>query len=240
MLGIIPRLAAVMLAFFFSLNLLNADSFRNRFHWSFSGSLFYFPANNGVDSDPAPIIPNVGVSVAVQIWGPLRIEITEDLYFTNYEWNLAGHPMACNPENRAAFVLGFITGIQLTGVFPIRDKGMAVRVYGGPAADLRVITRAIGLNHPGDYTGGIENNVNLQTEAIRKYFWSSGRWFMPVVGAGMDFPVSQFFMLGFDLRVWFPIYKIWAKDSASAIDGWRFGAGIRITPRPRSSRNSSQ
>jgi hypothetical protein len=56
---------------------------------------------------------------------------------------------------------------------------------------------------------------------------------MPVVGAGIDFPILERFLLGIDLRLWIPAYKAWAKDNVPAIDGWRFGAGFRITPRKR-------
>jgi hypothetical protein len=104
-------------------------------------------------------------------------------------------------------------------------------VYGGPAADLRIVTLAIGLNHPADFTGDIETDAQLQTDAIRRYFWSQGRWFFPVLGAGMDFPINEKFLLGFDLRVWFPLYRLWTDKHLPAIDGWRFGAGFRITPR---------
>ena len=54
---------------------------------------------------------------------------------------------------------------------------------------------------------------------------------MPVFGAGMDFPLNDKLLLGFDLRAWFPVYKLWTNDNTPAIDGWRFGAGLRITPR---------
>ncbi|MCL2267385.1 MAG: hypothetical protein FWC17_06425 [Treponema sp.] len=229
------RLIPVLLVFFLSLIPLSADTTATDiFHWSFSGSLFYFAADNGVDSDPAPILPVLGFSAGWRFWGPLRIELTEDIYFTNYQLNTEhGYPMACNQEERSAFVLGFITGIQLTGYIPIGRNGIGIRIYGGPAADLRVVLLAFGLNHPSDFQGD-ERDAQLQTDAIRDYFWSESRWFMPVFGVGMDFPVSEHFKIGFDLRAWFPVYKLWTNDNTPAIDGWRFGAGVRITPRNNS------
>jgi len=225
--------------FFLPVLSLSANSFTDNFYWSFSGSLLYFPANNGVDSNPAPILPSVGFSAAWQFWGPpkfhFRIEMTEDMYFSNYEYNVKlGYPMACSLENRSAFVMGFLTGLQLTGVIPLGQSDIAVRVFLGPAFDFRIITKAVGLNHPADYTGEIETDVKLQTNAIKEFFWNSGRWFMPVAGAGMDFPLNDNYMLGFDLRVWFPVYRLWTIDNTSNIDGWRFGAGFRITPRKKS------
>ena len=228
--SLIYRPAFALLFFLLALIPLNADSFADNFHWSISGSLFYFAADNGVDSDPAAILPTFGFSLAWQFWGPLRLEFTEDIYFTNYEYNAAlDYPMACNPENRSAFVMGFLTGIQLTVNIPINENGSAFRVYIGPAADLRLAVPAFGLNHPDDI-----EDARLQTEAIFNYFWSKGRWFMPVFGIGIDFPVNEKLKLGFDLRAWFPVYKFWTDDKTPAIDGWRFGAGLRITPRKTS------
>jgi len=208
------------------------SAFGDSLQWSITGNILYFPADNGVDSDPAPILPSLGGALSLQLTGPLRLEFTEDIYLTNYEYNSElGYPMACNPENRSALVIGFITGIQVMGNFPLGGKGAAFRAYAGPAADLRIIVKAIGLNHPADTTGDIKTDAQLQTDAIRDYFWSGARWFMPVAGLGMDFPINEKFLLGFDLRTWFPIYKAWTDKDLPAINGWRFVAGIRITPR---------
>jgi len=135
--------------------------------------------------------------------------------------------MACNPENRSAFVVGFVTGINAVLVVPLGNSSF--RFYGGPAADLRLVSLAIGLNHPRDFTGNIDFDAQLQTDAIREYFWEKGRWFMPVTGFGFDFPLNEKFLIGFDVRTWFPVYKLWTHDDVPAIDGWRFGAGFRIT-----------
>ena len=207
-------------------------SFWDNVNWATHGSIFYWAADNGKQgADPAPILPSAGFSASWRFWGPLRLELTEDLYFTNYEYNSTlGYAMACNPENRSAFVMGFLTGLQLAGNIPIGRNGIAVRVYGGPAVDLRLVVLAFGLNHPADFTGNIETDAQLQTNAIRDYFWSEGRWFYPVSGIGMDFPINENFLLGFDLRTWFPVYRLWTDMELPFIDGWRFGAGLRITP----------
>jgi len=202
------------------------------FNWAVRGNILYFAADNGSGADPAPILPSLGASVSWKILDNLRIEVTEDIYIKDYEYNTElGYAMACNPENRSALVIGFITGVQATGVFPVGGNGTLVRVYGGPAVDLRIVTLAAGVNHPSDTQGGIETNAQLQTEAIAEYLWGEGRWFLPVFGAGMDFPLSENLLLGFDLRVWFPLYRASVDKELPAIDGWRFGVGFRITPR---------
>ncbi|MDR2542297.1 MAG: hypothetical protein LBC80_02465 [Treponema sp.] len=198
--------------------------------WAAHGSIFYFPANNGVDSDPAPIIPSAGFSLARQMMQNLKLEFIQDIYFTNYEycWE-RGYPMAAsNQENRSAFVLGFVSGFHVTGIFPVGD--VFLRIFGGPAVDLRIITVAFGLHPELDFAGD-DRDARLQTDAIVKYFWGKGRWFLPTAGLGVDFPVNDKFLLGFDLRTWIPVYKLWTDDGTSAIDGWRFGVGFRITPR---------
>jgi hypothetical protein len=237
MANFIPRSKQAAVLFLFFLVIVSVNlAFADILQWSITGSILYFPADNGVDSDPAPILPSLGGSISLKLIGPLRLELTEDIYFTNYEYNSTlGYPMACNPENRSAFVMGFITALQFTGNFSLGGKGTAFRVYAGPAADLRIVTLAIGLNHPSDFTGDISTDAQLQTDAIRDYFWSENRWFMPVAGIGMDFPVNEKFLLGFDLRAWFPVYKYWTDENLPAIDGWRFGAGIHITPNSKKS-----
>ena len=197
------------------------------------GSLFYIASDNVPNGDPAAILPTAGFSAAWQIIGPLWLEGSGDFYFTNYEYNTElGYAMTCNPENRSAYVFSMVTAAQLTGNFTIGKNGTAIRVFGGPAVDLRLAVTAFGL-HPNDLI-----DAENQKDEISKYFWSRGRWFLPVFGTGMDFPLNEHFLLGFDLRVWFPVYRLWTNENIPAIDGWRFGAGLRITPRSRSEASS--
>jgi hypothetical protein len=230
------KLSAALIIFLLPVIPSAADTFSDNINWSTRAYILYFASDNGKQgADPAPILPSMGFSGEWRFWGPLSLEFSEDVYFTNYEYNSTlGYAMPCNPENRSAFVMGFITGFQLAGFFPVTKNGITARVYGGPAADLRLVVPAFGLR-PGDYnTGEIETDARLQTDAIRKYFWGENRWFFPVFGAGMDFPINERFLLGFDLRTWFPVYRLWADKELPAIDGWRFGVGIRLTPRKKS------
>jgi hypothetical protein len=216
---------------------LNANPLPDNINWAIHGSIFYWAANNGKQgADPAPILPSLGASINWQFWDYLKLELTEDIYMKDYEWNnTLQYAMASNQENRSAFVMGFFTGLQLAGHIPIGKSGIITRVYGGPAIDIRIVMLAVGLKHPADFTNNIETDARLQTNAIRNYFWSEKRWFYPVAGVGMDFPVNEKFSLGFDLRFWYPLYRLWADRELPFIDGWRFGAGIRITPRKKAS-----
>ena len=126
-------------------------------------------------------------------------------------------------------MFGFTAGLQASARFNAY-RGITIRAYGGPAVDLRIVGRAGGL-HEDDFTGKLETDAQMQTEAIRKYFWSRGRWFLPVIGGGVDIPVNELFLLGFDMRMWFPVYRLWTQEDIPGIDGWRFGLGLRITPR---------
>jgi hypothetical protein len=228
----LPGCAVVVGMFIFTTLPLGADSFGERFSWSINGTILYFAEDNGRQgSDPAAVLPSLGAFAAFRVWGPLSIELTEDLYFTNYEYNAAkGYPMACNPENRSAFVFGFLTGLQANALFPLGGSGIQARAYLGPAADFRIVALAIGL-HPDDFTGKIETDAQMQTDAIRDYFWGKGRWLMPVIGGGMDFPINEKFLIGFDLRVWMPAYRLWTDKDLPGIEGWRFGLGLRVIPR---------
>ena len=228
------RITFALLIFLFPLASLSAQFVLDDIHWAGLAGIFHFAADNGVNSDPPPILPSLGVSAGWQFRDYLRVEATEDIYITNYEYDAERNiAMPCNLENRSALVIGLVTGVQITGVFPINEKGIQIRAYGGPAIDIRIVVLAAGLNHPGDFSGDIKTDAKLQTDAIRKYLWSDLHWFIPTAGFGMDFPITEKFLLGFDIRAWFPVYKLFAENKTSALDGWRFGVGLRVTPRKK-------
>ena len=218
--------------FFLAILPVSAQSFFDNIHTAYMGNLMLLASDNGSNADPAQIVPMFSFSAAYPVTRFFRIELIEDIYFINYEYNAAlGYPMACTPDNRSAFVLGFVTGLQVTLFLPIGEDGTGIRFYGGPAADLRVVILAFGLENPSDFTGNLETDPRMQTDAIADYFWSNGRMLYSTVGLGFDFPMNKKFLLGFDLRAWMPLYRLWTNEDIPAIDGWRFGAGLRITPR---------
>jgi hypothetical protein len=199
------------------------------FSWGFGGGLSFFGANYG-RADPPAIVPFPGFSAEFGITELFSIELTEDIYFHDYEYNFAdGYAMACNPENRSAFVLGFMTGVQPRATISI-GKGIDMRFSLGFMADLRVVTLAFGLNHPDDFDGS-QNDAKVQTDKITEYFWGEARWLFGSAGVGIDFPINESFLLGVEIRSWLPVYRIWTDRGIPPIDGYRFGLGFRITPR---------
>jgi hypothetical protein len=223
-------LAAAGVVFFFGALPLGADGFYDRLTWSFHLSALIFPEDNGSRGGPMPVLPAPGAALAYSVWGPLSVEWSLDMYFTNYkydfEWDRA---MPAEIENRSAFVFGFLTGIHALGRFSPMDN-LTLRAYGGPGLDLRIITLAADL-HPDDFSGLPETDAQIQTDAVREYFWGQGRWFLPVLGAGIDYGINEKFLLGLDFRVWFPLYRTWSGEDLPPLEGWRFGVGMRATLR---------
>jgi hypothetical protein len=202
---------------------LNAQEQMEKFSLSFLGSILFFPEDNGLDSDSGPILPSIGISGVWPLVKSLKLELSLDFYGTYYAYSYnLNRAVPAIPDNRSSFVIGSILGIQALGVFPLSDT-MRVRVYGGPAADLRICLVADGLE------GHDKEDASEETGDIADYFWGKGRWFMPIVGAGMDFRITEKIRLGFDTRIWLPAYRLWTGESLSFIEGWRFGLGVRFS-----------
>ncbi|MDR2110702.1 MAG: hypothetical protein LBP32_05285 [Spirochaetaceae bacterium] len=213
------------LIFVFAVLPLGAEGFFKSLTWSFRGSVLIFPEDNGMDSDPMPILPSFGASAAYPVFGPLSVEVSLDMYATYYGYSYKlGRAVPYALENRSSFVVGSVLGIQALYRYNI-TRNIVLRGYGGPAADLRIPFIADGLE------GSDKEDASKQTKDVAKYFWSVGRWFMPVAGVGIDFGITPKVMIGVDFRVWFPLYRTWTKEDLPAIEGWRFGPGFRITLR---------
>jgi hypothetical protein len=215
------------LAFFFTVLPLGAEGFSDRLSWSFGCSALILPEDNGDKGGPMPVLPAPGTALAYSIWGPLWVEASLDFYYTtyayNFEWNRA---IPVEIENRSAAVFGIVTGIQALARFPLGDK-FALRANGGFGMDFRIITLA--AKHPDDLTGKPETDAQIQTDAVRDYFWGQGRWFLPVLGTGFDYRINKKFFAGLDFRTWFPLYRLWTKEELPPMEGWRFSVGLRIT-----------
>lgn len=221
---VLPFLLAVLIFGFTSLP-LEAQSFFSKVSWFFQGSVLFFPENNGLASDPMPILPSPGAGASYPINSIFRAELTLDFYMTHYGYDYTlDRAVPAAIENRSSLVIGSLLGIQAAAYFDVTSF-MTVRVYGGPAADLRIVVVA------GDLNSYDMDDAARQTNSVRSYFWSRGRWLMPVIGTGVDFALNEGFKLGIDFRVWVPAYRLWAGGDLPGIEGWRFGPGIRLTIR---------
>ena len=202
-------------------------SFLGKLTWQIKGSIFFFPEDNGKYSDPMKVLPSLGAGASYPLTEKLRLEMTMDFYTTHYGYSsILGRAVPDAIENRTARVLGFVLGFHAARYFDLTSL-MTLRAYGGPAIDMRIVFLAEGLD---EGLPDIED-IRKDVDEVRSYFWSKGRWFLPVVGAGLDFAINPRFKLGIDMRIWIPIYRIWSGENLPAIEGWRFGPGITLTIR---------
>jgi len=186
----------------------------------------FFPEANEVDeSDPMPILPSIGAGASYPVTNMFSLELTLDVYSTHYGFNHnLNRPVPLAIENRTARVTGILLGFQAAGHFDV-SRTVTVRAYGGLAADLRIVVVAAGL------TEGLDDMdaIRRDTELVRSYFWSQGRWLLPFAGVGADYTLNSGLRIGLSFRVWMPAYRLWTGEDLPAIEGWRFGPGIRLT-----------
>ncbi|MDR2900842.1 MAG: hypothetical protein LBV20_04930 [Treponema sp.] len=191
--------------------------------WLARGGMIFFPENNGLESDPSPLLATAGAATQLSFFDFLALEISLDFYGTHYGYsNTLNRAVPLAIENRSAMVYGSVLGIQAVLMLKPLDS-WTIRMYAGPAIDARLSLIAGGLNDA-DLADAAD-----QTSKVSSYFWNMGRWFYPTAGIGMDFTAFDNVLLGFDLRTWFPVYKLWTNENLPPINGWRFGAGFTIT-----------
>ncbi|MDR0598711.1 MAG: hypothetical protein LBG84_01335 [Treponema sp.] len=207
-------------------------SFFGALEWFLRGSIIVFPEDNGAASAPAPILPSLGGGVSYPCNDLLALELSLDLYGNTYDYDYRlGRAVPANDEFRSTFVIGSVVGFQPVFRFRPRGEQFTIRVYGGLAADLRICLLAYGLEkdekHTNDRNPGTGHTVGEAAGDAASYFWGRGRWLLPAAGAGMDFPALDGLLLGFDIRVWFPLYRAWTGENLPLVEGFRLGIGFR-------------
>ena len=206
---------------------LDAQGYFSKISWFGEGSVIFFPEDNGMDSDPMPILPSPGLGVVFPVNKLINIEATLDFYLTHYGYSYKlDRAVPSAIENRSARVIGSVLAVQAAAYFDVTTL-LTARAFAGLAADLRIVLIAADLG-PGD-----ERDASEQTDSVRKYFWSQARWLLPVTGGGVDFTINERIKVGIDLRAWLPAYRLWTKEGLPFLEGWRFAPGIRFTIRPR-------
>ena len=212
---------------------LEAQSFFSKLDFSLRPSLLFFPEDNGGASAPMPVLPALGGSVSWPLSDFFALEFSLDLYGTTYDYDYTlNRPVPANDEFRSSFVIGTLWGFQPVLRFRLRDGNIIVRTYGGLACDFRICLLAYGID-PGeshtDSGGATGHTVAEAAGAVFSYFWGAGRWLFPFAGGGMDFRLVDGLLLGFDVRAWFPLYRLWTGEDLPFIEGFRFGVGLRFT-----------
>ncbi|MDR2553744.1 MAG: hypothetical protein LBD31_11355 [Treponema sp.] len=216
------------------LNAQGIKSFLGVLDWSVRGSLLLFPEDNGNNSAPMPILPSPGGGASWSLNSLFALELSLDLYGNTYDYDYTlKRVVPANDEFRSSFVIGTVLGLQPVFRFKPLGDTFTIRVYGGAALDLRLCFRAYGTEenerHTNSNSPDTKHTVGDAAREVTSYFWSGGRWFLPFIGGGMDFPIMEGILLGFDLRAWFPVYHFWTGENLPAIEGFRFGIGFRAS-----------
>ena len=200
-----------------------ASGFFSRLSWFVEGSIMFFPVDNGLESDPMPILPSLGLGASHSVTNIFRLDLTLDVYSTLYGYSASlGRPVPLAIENAWSRVTGFVLGFQAAGYFNL-TQNLTLRAYTGLAVDFRLI-----LSRSNLWDEEMEE-ANWHTRSLRSYFWSQGRWLLPVAGLGLDYTLETGLRVGLGFRVWMPAYRLWTGEDLPAVEGWRFGPGIRLT-----------
>jgi hypothetical protein len=210
---------------------LAAFDFFDLFSLSFGGTILIQPVDDGVLSDPAPIMASPSIALAMPLFffgnTSLAPTFTLDVYSTHYLWSdTLNRAVPAAVENRRSFVLGPLIGLGVEGKSNFFNF-LSLRYTAGLTADVRFALIAEDLN------SSELLQAEMDTTLTNDYF--STRWFNLFFGVGFDFKVYEKLTGGLDFRLWFPAWKGPEDAALPAIDGWRFGIGLRLTI-PKNSR----
>ncbi|MDR1507400.1 MAG: hypothetical protein LBI67_09905 [Treponema sp.] len=223
------KLPVLVSALFFCATLpVGAQSFFDSLDYALRGSILFFPEQNGNASSPMPILPSLGASVSYPQSDLLAFELSLDLYGTLYDYSYElDRAVPASLEDRSSLVIGMLWGVQPVFRFKPLGENITVRGYGGLAFDLRICLLASGLDAGESHDLYSGKTVGDASAGIFSYFWGGGRWLFPFIGGGMDFAVLDGMTLGFDVRVWLPVWRVWTGENLPFLEGFRFGLGFR-------------
>jgi hypothetical protein len=153
--------------------------------WIARGGMLFLPEENGLESDPSPLLGTPGTAARYSFFDFLALEASLDFYMTHFAYsNILNRAVPAAIENRSALVIGSVLGIQAVFMVNPLDTWM-IRAYFGPTIDARLSLIAGGLNDAD------KEDAASQTKAVSSYFWNLGRWFYPAAGLGMDFTIAD-------------------------------------------------
>lgn len=187
------------------------------FIFSLQSGFILFNEDGGLNTAPSPVVlwePGFVMDVVLLKRGGFNLALSSSLhlYWNNYLWENR-RPYPAPLENRLAFVLGFLGGLEAKAIFPVFNFLLYSNL--GLSADFRLVTEALGLNESD------KNDVNEQLPLIRDYFWSNGRLFYPVAGVGFETHLVNGWFLGGAVNVSMPIAELFLGEQIG-LEGWRF------------------
>ena len=138
-----------------------------------------------------------------------------DVYWSYYELSEGGRPWPTTVEERTSFVLGLILDIPV--------------FYRAPPLGPFSFEVGAGLGFHVRY--GFSAAADAPTEdveAINRYFWKMGRFFMPSTSLRAEYKLTDRVAFGFSARAFWPVFNAWAGEGMAFIDQGVLAAGILV------------
>ena len=177
--------------------------------------LIYIGTTDPGASGPSIITPLYGVSLPMQLSGPFFIEPMLELYTTYYQWTgTAAAPASMESPT------GFLTlGALLSMHGGARWAVSPVLTVGGSLGLDFLLRFPIEFLMP-------DQNPAADTGSGFGWFFGAARFIYPEARAFLRWQVTDAIGLVFNLRAWFPLFKLWDGQNLPFPDQFMFAGGI--------------
>lgn len=180
----------------------------------------------GLSSAPSPLCGFIGAEYRYPITPLVAFAPSGTLYAAQYLF-ANNRALPAEIENRTAYVPSLL--LDFSFLYHIEKGRFTYSFGGGPAIIARYGFLEYGISgnaiNPGETL-----NASAQVDAINEYFWGYGRWFYPIVQAGIRYELETGWGAGLVIRAAIPVSNIWAKPEVPFGDSFMLMAALSITP----------
>jgi hypothetical protein len=199
-----------------SLSALSIDELDANFGLIFIGTSAPAPAATG----PSIITPLFGVSLPMKLDGPFFIEPMVEFYTTHYRWTGTAVAPAAQETLDGFLTLGtlisFHGGVRYA-LSPVLTMGGSIGV------DLL-------LRFPIEFLS-VDPNATADTGSAFGWFFGSARFLYPEARLFLRWQVTDAIGLVFNLRAWYPLFRLWDAQALPFPDQFMFAAGLGFAVR---------
>lgn len=180
----------------------------------------------GLSSAPSPIAGFAGAEYRLPLTPAIDFAPSGSLYTVQYLFD-EGRALPTENENRTAFVPSLL--LDASFLYHIERNRFFYSFGGGPAILVRYAFLESGVPAT-EILSGEELNAGDQVKAVNGYFWGSGRWFYPMLQAGVRYKLETGWGAGLTIRAGIPVFNAWSQPKVPFTDSFMLLASLTITP----------